>query len=313
MKLTKYFRSDIQACQQTYGKTILISLGGATYTEGGFGSASEATNVANTVWSMFGPNTSNNVNRPFGNAVVDGIDFDFESSTQNMQPFAAQLRKLMDASTVTTGKKYYLSAAPQCFYPDAADKDMLNGGIPFDMLLIQFYNNDCGINHFVPGASSQPKFNYDVWDNWAKTISANQNVKLFLGIPGNVGAGGGYTSGSALQSAIAYCKQFSTFGGVMIWDASQTYANSGFLDSVVSYLGGSTSPPPTSTQATTTAKPTSTTTFVTSTKTTTTTPPPTGTLVPQWGQCGGIDYTGPTQCAPPYTCVATGPWWSQCQ
>jgi hypothetical protein len=39
---------------------------------------------------------------------------------------------------------------------------------------------------------------------------------------------------------------------------------------------------------------------------------PVGT-VPQFGQCGGQSYTGPTACAPPYACVSYGPYFSQCQ
>ena len=39
------------------------------------------------------------------------------------------------------------------------------------------------------------------------------------------------------------------------------------------------------------------------------TPPtgPTGTPVAQWGQCGGIGYTGSTTCASPYTCHVLNP------
>ncbi len=81
-------RQDIQTCQGTYGKTILLSIGGATYTEGGFSSASAAVAAANQVWAMFGPaQSAGSAHRPFGNAVVDGFDFDFESSTQNMVPY----------------------------------------------------------------------------------------------------------------------------------------------------------------------------------------------------------------------------------
>ncbi|EHK26777.1 carbohydrate-binding module family 1 protein [Trichoderma virens Gv29-8] len=43
------------------------------------------------------------------------------------------------------------------------------------------------------------------------------------------------------------------------------------------------------------------------------TPPPSSGTVPQWGQCGGNGYTGPTQCVAPYKCVATSEWWSQCE
>lgn len=91
---------------------------------------------------MFGPVTSNtSINRPFGDAVVDGFDFDFESTVSNTVSFASELRSLMTAATAAGGKQYYLSAAPQCPYPDAADNDMLDGTISFDFIMIQFYNN----------------------------------------------------------------------------------------------------------------------------------------------------------------------------
>ena len=232
-----------------------------------------------------------------------------------MAPFATQLRTLSDASTAAGGKKYYLSAAPQCVYPDAADNDMLNGAVSFDFIFIQFYNNWCGVLNFTPGTATQNAFNFDVWDNWAKTVSKNKSVKLFLGIPASAGAGAGYVSGTQLASVIAYAKQFSTFAGVMMWDMSQLYTNSGFLATVVADLaasGSGTTPPPTTTPPTTTAtaKPT---TMTTVTKTTAAGATPTGNAVAQWGQCGGQGYTGSTKCAAPYTCVANGVWWSQCQ
>ncbi|KAF4775669.1 PHB depolymerase family esterase [Colletotrichum scovillei] len=34
---------------------------------------------------------------------------------------------------------------------------------------------------------------------------------------------------------------------------------------------------------------------------------------PQWGQCGGINWTGPTACASSFTCVKVNDWYSQCQ
>ncbi|KAJ3540204.1 hypothetical protein NM208_g5158 [Fusarium decemcellulare] len=35
--------------------------------------------------------------------------------------------------------------------------------------------------------------------------------------------------------------------------------------------------------------------------------------VPRWGQCGGANWTGPEQCASPYTCVKVNDWYFQCQ
>lgn len=33
----------------------------------------------------------------------------------------------------------------------------------------------------------------------------------------------------------------------------------------------------------------------------------------QWGQCGGIGWTGPTTCVSPYTCKVSNSYYSQCQ
>jgi chitinase len=228
----------------------------------------------------------------------------------------------MDTDTFRTGKKWLLTAAPQCPYPDAADNAMLNGAVAFDAIWVQFYNNYCGLQSFTPGATTQNNFNFATWDNWAKTVSKNPAVKVFLGIPGSSSAAGsGYESGSTLASIISYCKQFSSFGGVMTWDMSQIYANAGFLDGVNSDLGGAAGTGPVSTStvrstATTAVGPTST--FVTVTTKTSSVPTTTTTAggswtVPQWGQCGGNGYTGPTACVAPYTCVQLSVWWSQCE
>ena len=83
--------------------------------------------------------------------------------------------------------------------------------------------------------------NFNEWDTWASTVSANPDVKVLLGVPaGPTGAGSGYESATALADVINYCKTFKSFGGVMMWDASQAYANSGFLAGVASDLGKST-------------------------------------------------------------------------
>ncbi|KAK4496845.1 hypothetical protein PRZ48_011294 [Zasmidium cellare] len=182
-------------------------------------------------------------NRPFHDAVIDGFDLDLETAVQNFNPFATQLRMLMDADK---SKKYYLTAAPQCPYPDAADDSMLNGAagmekVKFDAIFVQFYNNYCGTNAFIPNTTTQNNFNFAVWDNWATTKSANKDVKVFLGVPaGQSAAGTGYLSSDALKPVIDYCKTFASFGGVMAWDASQAYANKGFLEGVKSSLGDAT-------------------------------------------------------------------------
>ena len=67
---------------------------------------------------------------------------------------------------------------------------------------------------------------------------ANKGVKIFLGVPaGPSAAGSGYAPVESLAKIIEYCKSFDSFGGVMMWDASQAYANEGFLPGVKGALG----------------------------------------------------------------------------
>ncbi|KAG5916042.1 hypothetical protein E4U42_007817 [Claviceps africana] len=321
--------ADIKECQAVHGKTILLSLGGATYTQGGWPSVSDAHDAAQLVWDMFGPVPSGRTaHRPFGSAVVDGFDFDFESPASHLPAFGTKLRSLMDAAP--GNKKFYLAAAPQCVFPDAAVGAALDA-VAFDLVMIQFYNNWCGVANFRPGAPAQDAFNLDVWDGWARTVSPNRNVRLLLGIPAAPGAGAGFTDGARLGAAIRYARRFASFGGVMMWDMSQLYANGGFLDQVVSHVTGvpgttpSSSGSPTSTTTLTTLTLTAPTSNLTFTTPTPTSPPTTSTrstptasstpsasLVPRWSQCGGKGYTGPTRCQPPWKCIYQSEWWSVC-
>lgn len=180
--------------------------------------------------------------RPFGNASVDGIDLDFEATNTNMGAFANRLRELMDAES---DKKYYLTAAPQCPYPDAADKDFLNGknAAYMDAIFVQFYNNPCGLDAFKPNADKQDNFNFKTWDDWAQNDSKNKDIKVLLGVPASKGAAHrGFIPASDLKPVIEYAEGFDSFGGVMMWDVSQAYANEGFLNSVSDDLDSISSP-----------------------------------------------------------------------
>lgn len=151
-----------------------------------------------------------------------------------MVAFATRLRELMDGEG-----DYYLTAAPQCPYPDAANDEMLNGAVDFDIVWVQFYNNFCGLDHFG-GGSDAGAYNFEAWDSWAKNASKNPDVKVMTGAPGSPSAAGsGYVDSSALTEVIEYSKQFDSFGGVMVWDVSQAYTNNpGFLEAIKSALGG---------------------------------------------------------------------------
>ena len=146
-----------------------------------------------------------------------------------------------------------MTAAPQCPYPDA------NLGRCVDLCVSRLVTDRLSVsstpNHSMPSTcnivssffylywvdvqisvidnnqgcdyQSYPAgWNFGTWDNWAKTVSPNKNVKVYVGVPGAAYAApsGGYMDPSQLQPVIdSTMSQYSSFGGVMIWDASVAY------------------------------------------------------------------------------------------
>ncbi|KAL6304162.1 class III chitinase [Sparassis latifolia] len=210
-----YLASDIEYCQ-SQGKAVTISLGGAGGGVG-FSNDSEAQTFADTIWNTFLGGSSST--RPFGSAVLDGVDLDIEGgSTTGYAAFVTQLRTYFTGAS----KQYYVSAAPQCVYPDAYIGLALDDAY-FDAVYVQFYNNPCGLQNFDDASG----WNFGIWDIWARTISPNPNVKVYIGAPASsTAAGTGYQNISTLSSiAITTRNSFPSFGGVMLWDASQAYEN----------------------------------------------------------------------------------------
>ncbi|OZJ03709.1 hypothetical protein BZG36_03309 [Bifiguratus adelaidae] len=271
--------ADIKTCQAA-GKKILLSLGGASGTYG-FSSDAQGTAFADEIWNLFGGGSSST--RPFDNAVVDGFDLDIEGGGST--GYAAMVTQLRNHFASDKSKTYYISGAPQCPYPDAYMQPVLNA-VPFDFVFVQFYNNYC--------SATSSSFNFATWDNWAKTVSPNPNVKIFLGLPGSTtAAGSGYVPYSQLTGIITNTRNsYSSFGGVMFWDASQTWTNTDggptYAQAVSSFLkkggscsiGGTTTTTTTTSKTSTTTSPTTTTTSKTTTTITTTTSQPSSTGIP---------------------------------
>ncbi|KAG1851191.1 glycoside hydrolase [Suillus tomentosus] len=276
-----FLASGIETCQAA-GKIVTISLGGATGSNG-FANDTEAAAYAQTIWDLFLGGSSST--RPFGSAILDGIDMDIEGGSQTgFVSFLSALRTLMDGGS----KPYYITAAPQCPYPDAYIGTTLNE-FGFDAVYVQFYNNYCGLtNYDNPNA-----WDFATWDNWAHTVSPNPNVKVYIGAPASSSAAGsGYVSPSTFTPIIQETMaEYSSFGGVMLWDASQAYANDRYDISVKdALLGGTSSPPPTTTTITTTATPTTTTTTspITTTTSTSTISSPSPTTTSGTISCAGV-------------------------
>eukprot|EP01133_Synstelium_polycarpum_P009745 gene9745-11380_t len=208
---------------QSKGKIILLALGGAVGSYG-FPNAAKATEFANTIWNMFLGGTNSAYPRPFGAAQLDGVDLDIEGGGSQFYDVFVNTLKSLSAGAP---KKYYISAAPQCVYPDAsvgpwAGSALSTGKV--DFINIQFYNNPCGL-------ASGSSFNYATWSDWVNT--ASPNTKIFVGAPGDTyGAGSGYITAPALKALVTPLLSKPNFGGVMVWDVSIANAN---------YVSGSTS------------------------------------------------------------------------
>ncbi|KAH9224351.1 glycoside hydrolase superfamily [Leptodontidium sp. 2 PMI_412] len=320
--------NDIKECQEVHKKTIVLSLGGEVTHGNGFASPDDAVQKAQQLWVAFGPPGSSSVNRKFGKAVVDGFDFDNEKPLSNMVPFARELQRLMAKSSKKDGKKYLLTAAPQCPFPDSNVGPLLSSDVAFDAVFVQFYNNPgCSVGAFVSGSDKQPGFNFETWQNWAKQ-SKNPDVKVMVGVPSTpAAAGSGFISGDKLAEIVAYCKRFSNFGGVMFWDMTQAWSAPDVLNKARVALGESsrsvapvsTRPPPpevvsTPVEVVKEAEPTKSQALPAPTAGEVivlevwNTPPPGH--VNQWNQCDGRDWNEGHTCQDPYICKYFSDWYS---
>ncbi|KAI5961674.1 CHT2 [Candida theae] len=232
---------DIKTCQAS-GKKVLLSLGGAAGNYG-FSNTNDATAFADTLWNKFG--NGQDSERPFDDAVVDGFDFDIELGTSTgYVELANALKSKFDSS-----KQYYLSASPQCVYPDAHVGPLLSQ-VPLDFAFIQFYNNPCAVD---------ASFNYPTWSQFASS-SPNPDLKLYVGVPatGNVA---GYVDAATLARTIDQIKCDEHFAGVSLWDASGAWLNTdasgaNFADQVKQVLNDNTCPAPSSSSSSSSAAPT---------------------------------------------------------
>ncbi|OAY58567.1 hevamine-A [Manihot esculenta] len=211
--------SDIKSCQSK-GVKVILSIGGGA---GGYSlaSAADARQVATYLWNNFLGGKSSS--RPLGPAVLDGIDFDIEGGT-NL--YWDDLARYLSAYS-KKGKKVYLTAAPQCPFPDAWIGNALKTGL-FDYVWVQFYNNP-------PCQYSGDATNLeDAWKQWTSDIPAN---KIFLGLPASpAAAGSGFIPVPDLVSnVLPAIKGSGKYGGVMLW--SKYYDDqSGYSSSIKSHV-----------------------------------------------------------------------------
>ncbi|XLT10583.1 hypothetical protein HN51_056376 [Arachis hypogaea] len=179
---------EIEHCQRN-GVKVFLSLGG-TFGPYALCSPEDAKNVSDYLYNNFLSGKTG----PLGSVYLDGIDFH------------------IDARELDTHRKqdryFYLSAAPQCFFPDYYLDDAIRTWL-FDYIFVQFYYNR--------------RYQYDIfssWNTWTSYVKLNNTV--FMGLPAAHDAAprGIYISPQFLCSdeILPIIKQTPNYGGVMLWD-----------------------------------------------------------------------------------------------
>jgi chitinase len=208
---------EIVSCQQL-GKPVLVSLGGY-YSNVTFASDTEAIQLAQNLWDLFGAGNGLDASlRPFGSIVIDGFDLDNESrDPTSYTTFAKALRTLSHSDKT---KKYYLSAAPQCSRSDASIP--VSAMALCDFVFVQFYNNSSCELSSAGFADSFAAWSDDLY-------AANNQTKLYIGVGASEAAGSGYVDGAGLVHQVSLARQLYTdnLGGVMLWDGVEGLSNVG--------------------------------------------------------------------------------------
>ncbi|KAI3427516.1 Glyco_hydro_18 domain-containing protein, partial [Psidium guajava] len=140
--------ADIKSCQAK-GIKVMLSIGGGAGSYS-LASSDDAQQVATYLWNNFLGGSSSS--RPLGNAILDGIDFDIEGGSGLYWDDLARYL----SSYSKRGKKVYLTAAPQCPFPDASVGRALKTGV-FDYVWVQFYNNPPSGSGFIPATDLTSK------------------------------------------------------------------------------------------------------------------------------------------------------------
>ncbi|KND00055.1 uncharacterized protein SPPG_04399 [Spizellomyces punctatus DAOM BR117] len=230
----------IRRCQ-ALGKKVFLSLGGGIASVG-FTDISDVNRFTTALWNMFLGGSDSAFVRPFGAGVIlDGLDLDVEGGSDfGYDIFLQDIVRLMRAS----GRTFYMSGAPQCFFPDVLQNTAYAKGY-FDWLNIQWYNNACG-NNAYPNRPWRDAVEF--WFNWANTVSVNPNVRLLIGAPASVASASpisfvplqaaGASTPSLANIVGTWKSEFSSrFGGIMLWEVTTAEANGDYAQGVRALLG----------------------------------------------------------------------------
>jgi chitinase len=199
---------DIKHCQSR-NVLVLLSIGGGG-NEYSLPSSQSADDVADNLWYAHLGGFRRGVFRPFGDAVVDGIDFFIDNGGPDHYDELAW--RLNWYRRYGGGKKeVHLTATPRCGYPDWRLEKALATGL-FERLHVRFYDDAaCSYNHAgLNGVMEQ-------WNKWTARYPKSQ---VYLGlVAANVPGKNDMVSPKQLYyDLLPNVQKAANYGGIMLWD-----------------------------------------------------------------------------------------------
>ncbi|XP_062181776.1 xylanase inhibitor protein 1-like [Phragmites australis] len=204
--------ADIKHCQSK-GILILLSIGGPGK-DYSLPSSKSAADVADNLWNAHLGGGRKGVFRPFGDAVVDGIDFFID---QGPPDHYDELARLLDSyNRFYRGRKgVRLTATTRCAYPDWRVERALQTGL-FERIHVRFYGDDKCSYH--QGGT------YAVVEQWDKWTARYPRSEVYLGLAVAEDVPAGAPGPVAVYLKYLYydllpkVQKSANYGGVMIWD-----------------------------------------------------------------------------------------------
>ncbi|XP_022157149.1 acidic endochitinase-like [Momordica charantia] len=205
---------EIKACQ-SLGVKVFLSLGSRYFLSARNDDPRQfASYLLHTYLSGNAPVSS----RPFGDAILDGIDFD--SPYGSSWYWGVVARSLKDADD-----DIFLTASPSCQYPDYTLGPVIDAGL-FNSISVKFFDNPrCQYDGYY-GAGAQNMLNS--WSIWKES----NTKEVFIGLPAAPEATrrGGYIPPNVLvDDVLPYTKFTPNYGGIMLWsryyDMTSGYSN----------------------------------------------------------------------------------------
>lgn len=189
---------DIKHCKSK-GILVLLSIGGPNDSSYSLPSSQSAADLADYLWTAFLGGSRPGVRRPFGDAVVDGIDFYIDHGTGDNYDELA--RKLASQSY----NKATLSATVRCRYPDPSLTKALATGL-FGRINVRLY-----------GDLKCTWADREAFEAWAAAYPAS---KMFVGVVASPEADkDAYMFQKDLYyNVLQFAQKLPNYGGIMVWD-----------------------------------------------------------------------------------------------